>query len=342
MSPAAKAARKTAGAKSSGGTVSWREVEASPIVLLSGPEEYLASRAMDRIRAQLREREPELERTRIDASEYGSGQLEMTASPSLFGEAKLIEVSGVAAMNDEFLTDALTYLTQPADGAVVVLHHTGGVRGKRLLDAVKASGAPVVDCQPFKKDSEKVDFVSREFRGARRSIEPPAAQALVSAVGASLSELAAACSQLLADTESTVDADVVERYYGGRVEATAFKVADAALAGRGGLALSTLRHALATGVDPVPLVAALAMKLRTVAKVAGSRGSSGQLAREFSMAPWQVDQARRDSAGWTPGALIDAIKVVAEADAQVKGAARDPVYALERAVMTISTSVSRR
>lgn len=342
MNPAAKTARKTAGTKSSGRTVSWREVEASPVVLLSGPEEYLASRAMDRIRAQLREREPELERTRVDASEYAVGQLEMTASPSLFGEAKLIEVSAVASMNDEFLTDALAYLARPADGAVVVLHHAGGVRGKKLLDAVKASGAPVVDCQPFKKDSEKVDFVRSEFRGARRSIEASAAQALVSAVGANLSELAAACSQLLADTEGSVGPDVVERYYGGRVEATAFKVADAALAGRGGLALSTLRHALATGVDPVPLVAALAMKLRTVAKIAGSRGPSGQLAREFGMAPWQVDQARRDSAGWTPAALIDAIKVVAEADAQVKGAARDPVYALERAVMTISTSVSRR
>ncbi|WP_035780894.1 DNA polymerase III subunit delta [Arthrobacter sp. H14] len=342
MSPAAKTARKTAGTKTSGQTVGWREVEPAPIVLVAGPEEYIATRALDRIRSQLREHEPALERTRLDASDYAAGQLEMAANPSLFGEAKLIEVSAVAAMNDEFLNDALAYAAQPAEGTVVVLHHSGGARGKKLLDAVKSNGAPVVECQPLKKDSEKIDFVTREFRDARRRIEPAAAQALVAAVGANLSELAAACSQLLSDVEGQLTADVVERYYGGRVEATAFKVADAALAGRGGQALSTLRHALATGVDPVPLVAALAMKLRTVAKVAGSRGSSGQLARELGMAPWQVDQARRDSGGWTPSALIQAIKVVAEADAQVKGAARDPVYALERAVTIISTSVSRR
>ncbi len=322
--------------------VSWRAIEPAPVVLITGGEEFLAIRAMERIRHQLRQTEPDVERTSLDASEYAAGQLELAASPSLFGEAKLIEVSGLSSMNEDFLTDATTYLSSTVPDVTVVLHHDGGARGKKLLDAIKAGGAPVVECQPLKKDAEKVEFVNREFRDARRSIEPGGAQALVAAVGSSLSELAAACSQLLSDTEGTVGPDVVERYYGGRVEATAFKVADAALAGRGSLALSTLRHALATGVDPVPLVAALAMKLRTVAKVAGARGSSAQLAREFGMAPWQVDNAKRDGSGWTPEALTRAVRVTADADVQVKGAARDPVYALERAVTIIATSVNRR
>lgn len=339
MTPAARSVRTP---KDAGNIVLWRDVEPAAVVLITGPEDFLALRAMERIRDQLRQREPDLERTTLDASEYASGQLELSASPSLFGEAKLIEATELSTMNEDFLTDATKYLSAAAPDVTLVLHHSGGARGKKLLDAVKASGAPVVDCQPLKKDSEKVDFVNREFRDARRSIEPGGAQALVAAVGSSLSELAAACSQLLSDTEGSVGPDVIERYYGGRVEATAFKVADAALAGRGAFALTTLRHALATGVDPVPLVAALAMKLRTVAKVAGSRGSSGQLAKEFGMAPWQVDNARRDSAGWTPEALIRAVKITAEADVQVKGAARDPVYALERAVTIIATSVNRR
>lgn len=340
--PVTPAAASTRTAKASGKVVSWRDVEPAPLVLITGPEEFLALRAMERIRRQLRQHEPDLERTTIDASDYAAGQLELAASPSLFGEAKLIEVSGLASMNEDFLTETTSYLSSTVPDVTVVLHHSGGARGKKLLDAVKSAGSPVVDCQPLKKDAEKVDFVNREFRDARRSIEPGGAQALVAAVGSSLSELAAACSQLLSDTEGSVGPDVVERYYGGRVEATAFKVADAALAGRGAFALSTLRHALATGVDPVPLVAALAMKLRTVAKVAGARGSSGQLAKEFGMAPWQVDNARRDSAGWTPEALIRAVRVTAEADVQVKGAARDPVYALERAVTIVATSVNRR
>jgi DNA polymerase-3 subunit delta len=244
-------------------------------------------------------------------------------------------------MNDAFLTDALKYLADPEPDAVLVVRHGGGVRGKKLLDAIKAAGWPVVDCQPLKKDADKSAFVAAEFKAASRRIEPEAVHALVNAVGANLSELAAACSQLIADAATAVDTDMVDRYYGGRIEATAFKVADAALAGNGPLALSTLRHALATGADPVPLVAALAAKLRTVAKVAGAQGSSAQIARQLGMQPWLVEQAQRDVRRWTPEGLVRSIQVTAEADAQVKGLSRDPVYAVEHAVTVIATSVRR-
>jgi DNA polymerase III subunit delta len=297
---------------------------------------------MDRVRAQVRTASPDVEVSRINASSYEAGTLLMQVSPSLFGESKLIEVEAVEAMNDAFLADALAYLGHPEPDAVLVLRHGGGARGKKLLDAVKKGGWPVVDCQPLKKDADKVAFVASEFKAGGRRIEPDAVQALVNAVGANLSELAAACSQLIADAGTTVTTDIVDRYYGGRIEATAFKVADAAMAGNGPLALSTLRHALATGADPVPLVAALAAKLRTVARVAGASGSSAQIAAELGMQPWLVEQAQRDVRRWTPEGLVRSIQATAEADAQVKGLARDPVYAVEQAVRIIATSVQGR
>jgi DNA polymerase III subunit delta len=338
VNPPAATGKRTSGAKSAAHLVDWREAAPAGVVLVTGPEEYLAARAMDRIRRQIRESQPDAELTRLDASTYTAGELTMLASPSLFGEAKLIEASALAQMTDDFLADALAYLGQAAEDVVLVMHHGGGNRGKKLLDAVKASGAPVIECQPLKKDSDKLDFVNQEFRTARRRLDSTAARALVAAVGSQLADLAAACTQLIQDTTGDVTPDVVERYYGGRVEATAFKVADAALAGKGAVALSTLRHALSTGVDPVPLVAALAMKVRTVARVAGSPKRGADLAKELGLAPWQIDQARRDARGWTPDALVTAIKVLAEADAQVKGEAKDPVYAVERAVTTVALS----
>src|SRR5690606_11371324 len=96
-----------------------------------------------------------------------------------------------------------------------------------------------------------------ELRAAGRRAHPEAVRALVEAVGSDLRELAAACAQLVADTEGTIDEAMVTRYHGGRVEASGFRVADAALAGRAGEAVTLLRHALDTGADPVPLVAAL-------------------------------------------------------------------------------------
>ncbi len=56
---------------------------------------------------------------------------------------------------------------------------------------------------------------------------------------------------------------------------------------------------------------------------------------ELGMAPWQVDRARRELQGWSDDALAASILAVARADAEAKGASRDPVYAVERAVLTI-------
>ena len=106
--------------------------------------------------------------------------------------------------------------------------------------------------------------------------------------------------------------------------------------GRHGEALRLLRHALATGADPVPMVAAFASKVRTMAKLAGARGSAGDLARQFGLAPWQVERARRDLSGWDDAGLGRAIQALASADAQVKGAGRDPVFALEHLVGVIA------
>lgn len=350
MSPAPRGARASAqrgGAASrstakSVGTVDWREAAPAPVVLIVGPEEYLASRAIDGVRAKARAQSPDLEVTRLDAANYSGGELLMAASPSLFGDSKLVEVHGLESMTEEFLRDGLAYLTAPAEEVVLVLRHAGGARGKKLLDAVKASGAPVIDCQPLKRDADKAAFVAAEFRGSGRRIDREGIEALVAAVGSSLAELAAACSQLALDASSTVDAALVEKYFGGRVEATAFKVADAALAGQTAKALSAFRHALETGVDPVPMVAALAAKLRTLAKVAGARGSAQSIARELGMQPWLVEQAQRDIRGWTPQSLAAAIRAVAEADAEVKGLARDPGYAVERALGIVSSAARAR
>jgi DNA polymerase-3 subunit delta len=54
------------------------------------------------------------------------------------------------------------------------------------------------------------------------------------------------------------------------------------------------------------------------------------------MAPWQVDKARRAVSGWDAEALARSIQAVAAADFEVKGGGRDPVYAVERAVLTIT------
>ena len=322
--------------------VAWDEVELSPLVLVTGSEALLAERAVDRLVALAREVDPAVEVTRIEAAGYEPGKLRDAASPSLFDEARMVVVTGLQSGTDEALDEVARYVADPAPDVWLVLQHGGGVRGKRALDAVRAARAVVVTCEPIKRDGDKTAFVVAELRRARRKAEPAALRALVEAVGSDLRELAAACQQLAADSAAgPITLDLVTRYYGGRVEATGFRVADAAVEGRAGEAVAMLRHAVATGTDPVPLVAALAAKLRILAKVGAARGRGLDPARDLNLAPWQVDRARRELASWTPEALAHAIGAVAQADAEVKGGGRDPVFAVERAVLAVAHAARR-
>jgi DNA polymerase-3 subunit delta len=318
--------------------LAWNQVRPAPVVLVSGTETFLAERAIRDLRDFLRAEDPSLEVSDIAADTYAPGELLTLASPSLFGEPRLIRVSSVEKCTDAFIVEALEYLETPAEGVCVVLRHGGGVRGKKLLDALRggAGGGVEIVCAEMKKDAEKYEFAASEFASAGRRVAPSALRALVSAFSDDIAELSAACRQLMSDSAAEITDATVERYYGGRVEVNAFKVADAAIAGRHGEALVALRHAIASGEDPVPIVAAFGSKLRTMAKVFGARGGSGQLAGRLGLAPWQVERAQRDLQGWTEEGLANAITVLAESDAAVKGAERDPVFALERMIGVIA------
>ncbi|MDR7111984.1 MULTISPECIES: DNA polymerase III subunit delta [Microbacterium] len=337
-SPARRAPAKAA--RSAIPQLSWRAPQPAPIVLVSGPEEVCAERAIAGVRDYLRAEDPTLEVSDVRADDYAAGTLLGVTSPSLFGEPRLVRVSGVEKCSDTFLAEAVAYLAAPQDGATVVLRHTGAsVRGKKLLDAIRAGEGSGVEiaCPAVKRDSDRFDFAAGEFQAAKKRIAPTALRTLVSAFADDLTELAAACQQLIADVPGDITDQVVERYYGGRVETSAFAVADTAIAGRYGEALIALRHALASGADPVPLVAAVAMKLRTMARVAGNREPAKALASRLGMKDWQIDRARRDLVGWNEESLGRAIQATARADAEVKGGSRDAVFALERMITVIAT-----
>lgn len=339
MSPPARR-RSPAASKSAIPQHSWRSPQPAPLVLVSGPEEVCAERAIAGVRDYLRAEDASLEVSDIRADSYEAGTLLAMTSPSLFGEPRLVRVSGVERCSDAFLREAMAYVQAPQEGATVILRHTGAsVRGKKLLEAVRSGqgGGVEVACPAIKRDADRYDFAAGEFSAAGRRIQPAALRALTSAFADDVTELAAACQQLISDVAGDITEQTVQRYYGGRVETSAFTVADTAIAGRYGEALVSLRHAIASGADPVPLVAAIASKLRTMARVYGVRESSGALAARLGLKDWQVDRARRDLAGWDEAALQRAIQAAARADAEVKGASRDAVFAVERLVTVIAT-----
>jgi len=307
-----------------------------PLVLIRGPEQVLAERALAQTLDALRLTAPDLEVVRLYAAAYEGGQLTLEASPSLFGGAKAIVVRDLDEGGDELQLDVLAYVAAPQPDMTLIVLHKGGVRGKKTLDALKGAGARVIDAPAITSDGDKMSFAMHEFRAGRRKATAEAVRALVEAVGKDVRELASACQQLIADTEGMIDEDVVARYHGGKVEASGFKVADATMAGEVGEALRLLRHALSVGVDPLPIVAVLGQQVRQLIRVgAAGRGRRDDISRELGMPPWQVDRARRALAGWQAEGLGRCLQAVAAADVAVKGGGRDPVYAVERLILDI-------
>jgi DNA polymerase-3 subunit delta len=192
----------------------------------------------------------------------------------------------------------------------------------------------------MKKEAEKEEFVKSLFLDSGRKATAGAIAALVGALGSDMRELQAAVSQICLDAQAgkTIDEAIVDKFHQGRIETTGFDVADATLDGNLPGALVALRSALETGTDPVMITSAIASNLRSLAKVSGvNRGTkSFEVAGELGMAPWQIDKARRQLTGWSPRSIAKAVQAIALADAQVKGASSDPIFALEKALATIT------
>ena len=59
------------------------------------------------------------------------------------------------------------------------------------------------------------------------------------------------------------------------------------------------------------------------------------LARQIGVPPFKIKDLAKTSRNWSVGGVADAIRLIATGDAEVKGAATDAAFALERMVLGI-------
>jgi DNA polymerase III subunit delta len=311
--------------------------------LVIGEEELLVSRAVAEVVARARELDPEADIRELTAAEIGPGDLFDLLSPSLFGARRVVVIGAAHEAKGDLVDGLSRYAANPAEDLQLVLLHPGGARGKALLESFRAAGAVVVECPKLTRAEERLAFIRAEVARLGGVMTPDSAAVLLDAVGTDLRELATACAQLVADTGGRVDAAAVSRYHRGRAEVTGFAVADRAMVGDVAGALEALRWALAVGVAHVLVADALADGVRSVARVTSAgRSSPYALANTLGMPPWKVKRALSQGRGWTEPGLSVAMRVVADLNAEVKGTAADPSYALEHAIQLVADARALR
>ena len=309
------------------------------VTLVTGPEEFLGERTVASVRAAVRAYDQEAEVSEAGAADLTLASLGEMAAPSLFSTTRCVVVRALENLPEESVEGLLGYCAAPADEVALVLVHGGGPKGSGVLTKLRKLAAVTESKSGELRASEYPNFVSAEIRSHGATIDPDAADFLVQAVGQDLRSLAAAADQLASDfAGAPITSEKVKQYFGGRAEAKSFAVADAAFWGRRTEALEELRWALDGGTAAVLVTSAFAGGARGVARYRSApRGMrDADLAREVGVPPWKLRTIREQSRGWSDGGIARAIQAIARADADIKGAASDASYTLERLVLTVT------
>ncbi|MGB5149739.1 MAG: DNA polymerase III subunit delta [Mycobacterium sp.] len=306
--------------------------------LVLGEEELLVERAVAEVMRAARKKAGTVDVPvdRLRAGEVSTSELAELLSPSLFADERVVVLDAAGEAGKEAAALVVSSAADLPPGTLLVVVHSGGGRAKAMVDQLKKLGAQVHACAKIAKPAERADFVRREFRSLKLKVDDDTVSAILDAVGSDIRELAAVCSQLVADTDGGVDAAAVRRYHSGKAEVKGYEIADMAILGDVPGAAEALRWAMLSGEPHVVLADALAEAVHTIARVGAIQGDPYRLAGELGMPPWRIQKAQKQSRRWSYDRVAEALRVVAALNADVKGAAADADYALESAVRKVA------
>ncbi len=310
-----------------------------PVTLISGSDDLLVSRAINKVIAAARSADPMAEVTDCAPGQFTAEEAMTLHNPSLFGGWRVVVVRAIHDLTDEVGQALLSFVSSPVPEIALVLTTSG--RASALVNAVRKLKVPEVKAAPITQGWKRAQFAAEEARNNGGRITEDAAKALVEAVGSDLGAIAGAIAQLMAGTgqRGVITEDVVAQHFRGRAETSGFNIADAVLAGELDRGLTLLRQSLDVGTPAVFIPSALASGLREIAKVSAVGNGRGQsraeMLKALGMPDWKFDRAQKMARSWTDVGLGQAMVAVAEADEGVKGGAADAAYALERAVFKI-------
>jgi len=306
--------------------------------LVLGDEELLVERAIASVlhAARAQAGTDEVPENRLRAGEVSTSELAELLSPSLFADERVVVLEAAAEAGRDAVALIGAAAADLPPGTVLVVVHSGGGRAKALAGQLRDLGARVHQCARITKAAERAEFVRAEFRSHRVKVDDDVVAAVLDAVGSDIRELAAVCSQLVADTGGHVDAAAVRRYHSGKAEVTGFDIADKAVVGDVAGSAEALRWAMMRGVPHVLLADALAEAVHGIARIGPLSGDPYRLAAELGMPPWRVQKAQKQARRWSEDSVATAVRLVATLNADVKGAAADADYVLETAVRQIA------
>lgn len=310
--------------------------ERPPVLLITGPEELLLQREANRVLAAYREEAGgELDVADLRAPELADGPLPDLRTGSLFGAPRAVVIREAQALPAEAARALAAELDGSPPEALVVLVATSLGRIQTLAKRVKEAGGRI-DVAPPREFDERGwrKLVTDELARHERRIDDQAVEALLERAGTNVSAIAEKAAQVAAGApDGPITAEQVERFVVGHGSRGSFAVADAMCDREPQRALTLLRGVLASGDEPVMVLGALAYRVRTLVAVAADLDAKAAGLRLSDKQRGRLQGVRRN---FGPGELTAAFRVLADADAEMKGGELPDELVLERAVLAIA------
>lgn len=306
----------------------------TPVLLLSGDDDLLLQRELERQLDELRGEDPELAVDLQDVSELD--QLPELRTTSLFGGRTCVVLRGVEGISGDLKVEVENYLDRPSDDAVLVLVARGVGKVQRIAKAAKEHGVRVDVKAPADWDDRGWDrLVGEEFRRRSRKADATAVAAIRTHAGNQPATIASQVASVCAAAPSvaTITAEHVEDVIEGHGKASGFAIADAIAERKPSEALVALRGALDAGEAPLALVGAITFRSRQLLLVRSGAGP-----KDAGMSPTQHRRLKALTAGFHPGELAWCHDRLAALDLELKGSDLADDLLLEVAVIELATS----
>ncbi|WKD58860.1 hypothetical protein CCASP_02260 [Corynebacterium caspium DSM 44850] len=276
----------------------------------------------------------------MPAAELTESELLEVLSPSLFGDDRVAIITAAENIGKIPADLLLKAAKDPGPGIYLIIEHTGTGRSKAIIPKLKNLSSTHDATAP--RRNELPAWVRQQFISQGRKVAPDVIQSLIEGVGSDLRELASAVSQLSADAGAEITTATVRSYYSGVAEVSTFDIADWAVSGKKSKALAATRRALQLGISPVAIAAALASKIALIARLYGIRGRADTkvLAGTLGAHPFVVEKTIPIARKWSSTAVSQAVILMADLDAALKGQGGQPEYEIEAAVRTIARLAS--
>ncbi|BDR52981.1 DNA polymerase III subunit delta [Bombiscardovia nodaiensis] len=315
------------------------QTQLAPMTIVYGGNAFLSEQTTDKLSKQAQEARPDADLLLLDAATCDAYAFEEAVSPSLLSTSAIVKLDHLENAT-EALGKAMLAFCQEAQqdttlDSLVICRHTGGNKGRKLLNDLVKAGARQEQVPDLKTARDKLSFTLAQFQQQGRRVDPQAAQLLVSVFADRIDELAAMVEQLCFDFDADpMPLNIVSEYLTDNPQATSFRVADLAMQGQSAQAMVALRQALEQGVDDITIVGALTYKTRVLAKTAALEAGNLSMG-EVGAPPWQVRALRSQLKSWTSQGLARVIESLADADMHCKSNSGDPIYAIERSIRLI-------